>query len=68
MSAPALTTEADLAERFGIGPEEAATLRQKQKWPHVRLSRFKVRYTDEQIEQIIAARSVSPTSRARSPP
>lgn len=54
-----LTTEADLAEQFEIEPEKAADLRKRQGWPHVRLTRFDVRYTDAQIEQIIASRSVA---------
>lgn len=54
-----LTTEAELAESFGITTEKAADLRKRQGWPHVRLTRFDVRYTDDQIRQIVAARSVS---------
>lgn len=54
-----LTTEAELADLFGIDAEKAADLRKRQSWPHVRLTRFDVRYTDEQIRQIVAARSVA---------
>lgn len=54
-----LTTEAELADLFGIDAEKAADLRKRQSWPHVRLTRFDVRYTDEQIRQIIAARTVA---------
>ena len=54
-----LTTEEHLAEQFGLTREKAAELRQKQHWPHVRLTRFDVRYTDEQIAAIIKARSVA---------
>lgn len=54
-----LTSETDLAEQFGITPEKAADLRKRQSWPHVRLTRFDVRYTDEQIAAIVKARSVA---------
>lgn len=54
-----LTTEADLAAKFDITPEKAAELRKRKGWPHVRLSRFDVRYTDVQIEQIVASHSVT---------
>ncbi|MGZ4518926.1 MAG: hypothetical protein ACXVXP_00340 [Mycobacteriaceae bacterium] len=55
-----LTTEADLAAAFGITPEQAADLRRTKNWPHVRLTRFDVRYTDMQVEQIVASHSVTP--------
>lgn len=48
-----LTTEAQLAEDFGIDAEKAAELRRTKKWPHVRLGRFDVRYTDDQIARIV---------------
>lgn len=48
-----LTTETQLAEQFGIKPERAAELRNKHHWPHVRLGRFDVRYTEEQVRQIV---------------
>ena len=56
-----LTTEADLAAMFEITPEKAAELRKRKGWPHVRVTRFDVRYTAEQIEQIVAAMSVTPS-------
>lgn len=54
-----LTPEDDLAVMFGITAEKAADLRKRQSWPHVRLTRFDVRYTDEQIAAIVKARSVA---------
>lgn len=56
-----LTTEAQLAADFGIDEARAAELRRKHEWPHVRLGRFDVRYTEAQVEQIIAMQSVTPT-------
>lgn len=55
-----LTTEADLAEGFGLTAEKIAELRRRHKWPHVRLGRFDVRYTDEQVAAIIAQETVKP--------
>lgn len=54
-----LTSEAELAAQWDLTCEKAAQLRQTQKWPHVRLTRFDVRYTDEQIAQIVRDHSVS---------
>lgn len=54
-----LTTEADLATQFGISEAKAAELRKKKGWPHVRLTRFDVRYTDAQVEQIVAQQTVT---------
>ena len=48
-----LTTETQLAEQFGISEEKLADLRRKHRWPHVRLGRFEVRYTDEQVADIV---------------
>lgn len=53
-----LTTEAALAEDFGLTPERVAELRRRHQWPHVRLGRFDVRYTDEQVAAIVAQESV----------
>lgn len=53
-----LTTEADLAEDFGLTPEKAAELRRRHQWPHVRLGRFDVRYTSEHIAAIVAMETV----------
>lgn len=61
-----LTTEADLAAEFGIPAERAAELRRAKKWPHVRLGRFDVRYTDEQVAQIVAMQSVTPKQSVKS--
>lgn len=54
-----LTSETELADQFGLKADKVAELRKKQQWPHVRLTRFDVRYTDAQIEQIIAMRTVT---------
>jgi hypothetical protein len=61
-----LTREADLAADWGISPAKVARLRCANKWPHVRLSRFDVRYTDAQIEQIVAMQSAVGGPRAKS--
>ena len=53
-----LITEPELAERLLIDVEKVAKLRRAKKWPHVRLGRFDVRYTEAQVEQIIASLEV----------
>lgn len=55
-----LLTESQLAEDFGITEEKAAELRRRHRWPHVRLSRFEVRYTEEQVRLIVAKHSHTP--------
>lgn len=57
-----LMTEAALAEDFGLSAAKVAELRRRHKWPHVRLSRFDVRYTPEQVAAIIAMQTVKPTA------
>lgn len=54
-----LATEADLANILGGGmtPERVATLRRRNGWPCVRLSRFEIRFTDAQIEEIVSQHS-----------
>ncbi|MAE64121.1 MAG: hypothetical protein CMJ18_07580 [Phycisphaeraceae bacterium] len=54
-----LKTEEDLAEILNLdgGAKRVAQLRAQQKWPHVRLGRFEVRFTDDQIAEIIRSRS-----------
>lgn len=56
-----LTSDVDLAAEFGITVEKLHDLRKRYGWPHVRLSRFDFRFTDEQIAEIVASRSVSPS-------
>lgn len=59
-----LTTEARLAEEFGLDREKVAELRRRHHWPCVRLGRFDIRYTDAQIEQIVAMHSEAPKKAA----
>lgn len=55
-----LTTEADLAEEWGIPLPKFAELRRQRGWPHVRISRFDVRYTDAQVEAIVEMQTKRP--------
>jgi len=48
-----IRTEAQLAELLQVTPERAAELRRRHRWPHLRLGRFDIRYTDAQVEQIV---------------
>jgi len=54
-----LTTDTELAEQMGISLEQLHQLRKRRRWPCVRLGRFEVRFTDAQIEQIIATHTES---------
>jgi predicted site-specific integrase-resolvase len=55
-----LTTDAELAERMGISVEKLHQLRKRHRWPCVRLGRFEYRFTEAQIEQIVAMHTEEP--------
>lgn len=54
----ALKTHADLAERLNLPLSTVVDLRKREGWPHVRLGKA-VRFTDEQITEIVASHVVS---------
>lgn len=54
-----LTTDAELAEIFGITVDKLHDLRKRHGWPHVRLGRFGFRFTDEHIREIVASQTVT---------
>ena len=49
-----LLTFADLAERMQLTEAQAVALRRKNNWPCVRLGGKTIRFTEEQVDQIIA--------------
>lgn len=55
-----LTTEAQLAEMFGLTVEQIRDLRKRKKWPHVQLNRFSIRFTDAHVAEIVASHTVKP--------
>lgn len=59
-----LHTDTDLAARFGIDVERLHILRRRHGWPCVKLGRFDVRFTDAQVDQIVAQMTVAPTHEA----
>ncbi len=61
-----LTTEEDLAADWKLSLDKIIDLRTRHKWPHVKLGRFEVRYTDEQIAAIVAANSIDTTPKPSS--
>ena len=48
-----LTRESVLAERWDLSVEQFRLLRRRHGWAHVKFSRQDIRYTDQQIEQIV---------------
>lgn len=58
-----LTTDVDLAASFGITVKKLHELRKRHHWPFVRLGRFEIRFTDEQVREIVAAQSVAPATK-----
>jgi hypothetical protein len=55
-----LTTAADLADQLGIDEAKLHELRLRKRWPHLKLGRSDVRFTDAQIEEILAIQSARP--------
>lgn len=54
-----LITEPELAERLRLNDSaKVAKMRRARRWPHVRVTRFDIRYTEAQVEQIIASLEV----------
>jgi len=61
-----LITETELATEIlrldgdaGAAVKKAAKLRCEKKWPHAKFGRFDVRYTEAQVEQIIAMHAIT---------
>lgn len=50
-----LLTDVVLAERLAIDVAKLHRLRVRHGWPHVKISRYDVRFTEQQAEQIIAS-------------
>lgn len=59
-----LYTDDDLAEMFQLSRERVASLRQQLGWPHVKMGR-QIRYTERQIECIVALHSHDQTEEGR---
>lgn len=55
-----LQTDVDLAADLGVTVEKFHKLRRQHDWPHVRVDRFTFRFTQQQVEQIVAAMTVAP--------
>lgn len=56
-----LLTPAEVAKRLRITPKKVMELRRANGWPHVKLGRS-IRFTPQQVEQIIGKQSVSPST------
>ncbi len=58
MSRLALTREQELAAQWDLPVDQFRILRRRHGWAHVKLSRQDIRYTDAQIEHIVAQMTV----------
>lgn len=63
-----LTTEVDLAAEWGVDLAKFAELRRQNRWPHVRLGRFDVRYTEDQVAAILEIQTQRSGSRGKTSP
>lgn len=61
-----LVSDQDLAKQFDISVSKLHDLRKKHQWPHVRLGRFEIRFTEQQVETIVRSMSVAPTPKQQS--
>lgn len=61
-----LITEEQLADLFALDVDKLRELRRRERWPHVRLGRFEIRYTADQVSAIIVSHTVT-AGRRRSP-
>lgn len=59
----ALRTHSDLAAVLNLPLSTTVELRKREGWPHVRLGKA-VRFTDEQVAQIVASHTVTETPTA----
>lgn len=59
-----LMSDVELAEQFGITVEKLHDLRVRKNWPCVRLGRFEYRFTETQIEQIVAQHTQAPAKKS----
>lgn len=54
-----LHSDTDVADMLGITVTKLHELRKRHQWPHVRVDRFTFRFTDDQIRDIVASRTVA---------
>lgn len=62
-----LIKSADLAEEWGMAETELLRRRRRYGWPCVRLARTDVRFTEQQVEQIVAMQSTAAKPSAKKP-
>lgn len=65
MNAP-LKKHADVAKLLDLPLSTTVELRKREGWAHVRLGKA-VRFTDEQVAEIIAAHTVTPDAKPEAP-
>lgn len=59
-----VVTLAELAESFKISETEAEALRRRHRWPHLKIGRKNVRFTDAQVAAIIAQHTESAAAKS----
>ena len=64
MTTLTLTRERDLAAEWNLSLDQFRVLRRRHRWAHVAFSRQDIRYTDEQIAQIVRDMTTRPRVRA----
>lgn len=60
-----LVTDEQLAADFGITVEALHVLRRRHNWPCVKLGRFVIRFTPEQVTQIVGMQTQKPAKAAK---
>ena len=55
-------TPDELADKLSITTKKLHELRRKHRWPCLKFGRFDVRFTDAQVDQIVAQMTVAPST------
>lgn len=58
-------TPEDVAEILAIDVDEVERLRRRHKWPHMKAGRFNIRYTEQDMEVIVASLAATYSSRKK---
>lgn len=66
MTAAPLITDQEFADLLKVDLEDFHVLRKRYSWPCVKVGRFKFRFTEEQVAEIIELQSTSSTASAAS--
>lgn len=68
MTVEPLLSPVELASLMKLSTEQVITFTREKDWPHVRFTNKSIRFTPEQVDQIIAAHTVTPDAKPEQRP